>query len=155
MPLISSVNQQAIAVRADRAVNEIIKANWTIPSPSVSEVGFGEFWEISDSNSTVMAWELPVSINLDGMAGKYYNHIARLQIDVMVKNPENIGYPPDLEKMVFHCQDIITDNIITGIRNYGYYSMKITGRQFVRNPTIADKALCALFVDVDVRLVSI
>lgn len=153
MPLRSTVSQAAITVRSDRAINEIIKANWTIPSPSVNEVGFGEFWELSDSNSTIMAWEIPVNMVMDGLQGKYYNHTCKNQIDIMVKNPENIGYPPDLEKMVFHCQDIITDHIIAGIRDYGYYSMILTGRQYIRNPTIADKALCALFVDVNVRCV--
>ena len=153
--LVSGITNQPITKRSDRTINDVIEANWTIPDPPKAQVGFGEYWELSENNSTIMTWELPVGIQLVGVSGKKYDYAIKNQIEIMVRNPEQIGYPDDLEKMVFHVEQIITDHVQQGVVEHGYHSMVLTGHQYIRNPEISDKALCIIFVDMNVRLTHI
>ena len=153
MGFISSVTQAPITKRSDRCINEVIQAHWGVFDPLVADIGWGEYWERSEKNSTIMTWEQPVGIELVGMAGQLYDFKIKNEVLLSVKNPEEIGYPLNLERMLQHSEDIITDQILAGVRPEGYHSMILTGHQYIRNPNVVDKAIAVIFVDMNVRCV--
>jgi hypothetical protein len=153
MPFVSSITQAPITIRSDRLVNTIIQNSWTITNPATENIGWGEMWETSQSPNTILAWEQPVNVELVGFAANHYDYDPiNVQIDIMTRNAQQVPFPPELEAMVFHVEKIITDNILAGVQPAGYHSMILLGHQYIRNPNVTDKQLCAVFVKLKVRM---